>query len=247
MMVNTEQPPPLSRFRGDTPPGFEAALLRCLEKDPARRYQNVAELAWAIAPFGPQGAQTSAERISRTLGVKMDATTNNVAPPPASLSTAPNMTTSTTSAAAVTASVSATTASVSATTATTPPRGRGVFIVAGALAVGLLGVVGFVVVGRSPSSASPQAALTAEAESSPSSTPSTEVRTPPKEPTAIVEPAPSASEAPAPSASAAPTATTLPAAVGASPKPQTPRPATAPSPTPAKTAPPKTLQMDIKD
>ena len=37
---------------------FERVIARCLEKDPARRYANVAELAAAIAPFaGPHGAE----------------------------------------------------------------------------------------------------------------------------------------------------------------------------------------------
>ena len=36
---------------GAAPASFEAVIARCLEKDPARRYQDVAELAHALAPF----------------------------------------------------------------------------------------------------------------------------------------------------------------------------------------------------
>jgi serine/threonine protein kinase len=45
------------------PPGLEAAILKCLEKDASRRFQNVAELAETLAPFGPPDAQ---ERVRRT-------------------------------------------------------------------------------------------------------------------------------------------------------------------------------------
>ena len=57
--------PPL-RLRSvlpDAPEGLEAAILRCLEKDPASRLGSVAAFAQAIAPFGPSRAQQSLERI----------------------------------------------------------------------------------------------------------------------------------------------------------------------------------------
>jgi serine/threonine-protein kinase len=41
---------------GHFPPAFQAVITRCLEKDPARRYNDVADLAQALAPFaGPRG------------------------------------------------------------------------------------------------------------------------------------------------------------------------------------------------
>jgi hypothetical protein len=43
-------------------------VLRCLEKNREQRFNNVAELAHALAPFGRHAAQRSAERISRVLG-----------------------------------------------------------------------------------------------------------------------------------------------------------------------------------
>jgi serine/threonine-protein kinase len=69
LMVAGEAPPPLGEFRAGVPPPLEAAIRRCLEKDPAQRFQTVSDLAWAIAPFGSPSAQASAERIARTLGV----------------------------------------------------------------------------------------------------------------------------------------------------------------------------------
>jgi serine/threonine-protein kinase len=61
------QPPtPLRDHRADAPVGLEEAVLRCLEKDRARRFESVAHLARALAPYAPQAA-ASVERIGRTL------------------------------------------------------------------------------------------------------------------------------------------------------------------------------------
>ncbi|MEO5731984.1 MAG: serine/threonine-protein kinase, partial [Byssovorax sp.] len=67
LMANMEAPRPIATIRNDVAPGLEAAVLKCLAKRPEDRFANVAELAWAIAPFGPPQAQASAERVSRTL------------------------------------------------------------------------------------------------------------------------------------------------------------------------------------
>ncbi|WP_437736985.1 serine/threonine-protein kinase [Sorangium sp. So ce1335] len=69
LMINTEAPPSPSLFRRDLPPGLEAAILRCLERDVAKRFRSVAELAGAIVDFGPPLALASLERIERTLGL----------------------------------------------------------------------------------------------------------------------------------------------------------------------------------
>ncbi len=57
--------PPLALARADIPPALEAVVLRCLEKDPTKRFANVAVLARALAMFGTADAQASADRISR--------------------------------------------------------------------------------------------------------------------------------------------------------------------------------------
>ncbi|HWA73842.1 MAG TPA: protein kinase [Polyangiaceae bacterium] len=68
-MVLQDQPPPLERFRTNTPTRFEAVILRCLEKHPERRFQNVGELAAALAEFAPREAMRSVERAARLSGV----------------------------------------------------------------------------------------------------------------------------------------------------------------------------------
>jgi serine/threonine protein kinase len=48
----------------DLPSGFERVILRCLEKKPQNRYQQVSQLARALAPFSRQKEPTSLERIA---------------------------------------------------------------------------------------------------------------------------------------------------------------------------------------
>jgi hypothetical protein len=56
--------PPLA---GRVPWEFEAVVAHCLEKDPAKRYQDVADLAVALAPFaGPRGPEM-ARAVARVL------------------------------------------------------------------------------------------------------------------------------------------------------------------------------------
>ncbi len=62
--ITNEPPPALRSFRPDAPPELEAVILRCLEKDPHRRFRNVGELALALLPFAPKRAKASVERIS---------------------------------------------------------------------------------------------------------------------------------------------------------------------------------------
>ncbi|MBS2014016.1 MAG: protein kinase [Deltaproteobacteria bacterium] len=66
--VAQEQPKSPQEKRPDIPDGLCAAILRCLEKDPAKRWANVAELAQAIEPFGPQRTRGTAERALDVLG-----------------------------------------------------------------------------------------------------------------------------------------------------------------------------------
>jgi serine/threonine-protein kinase len=47
------------------PRGLEALINRCLEKEPARRFADVAELANELSPFASDEGRASSERISR--------------------------------------------------------------------------------------------------------------------------------------------------------------------------------------
>lgn len=73
LIVSVMQQPPaqLTALRPDVPPALESVILRCLEKDLTRRFQTVAELAHALAPFASPRQQGSPERISRILGVQV--------------------------------------------------------------------------------------------------------------------------------------------------------------------------------
>jgi eukaryotic-like serine/threonine-protein kinase len=64
--VATRPAPSFRRMRPDVPNGVEAIALRCLEKDPSKRFPTVAALAAALARFGPPRAQASLDRITRT-------------------------------------------------------------------------------------------------------------------------------------------------------------------------------------
>jgi eukaryotic-like serine/threonine-protein kinase len=54
-----------STLRADVPAALDAVILRCLEKQPERRYQDVAALARALAPLAPASAAALVERIER--------------------------------------------------------------------------------------------------------------------------------------------------------------------------------------
>jgi len=82
-MILQEPPRPIRELRPDLPHSLEQVILRCLEKNREHRFNNVAELALALAPFGQAAAQRSAERISRVLSAA------GFHSPPAAISVAP--------------------------------------------------------------------------------------------------------------------------------------------------------------
>jgi serine/threonine-protein kinase len=61
---------PTPRLAGaQIPGGFEHVVYRCLEKDPARRFPDVAQLAIALAPFGGPMVRDRALGVARVLSV----------------------------------------------------------------------------------------------------------------------------------------------------------------------------------
>jgi len=67
LVIGGDPVPPLRDVRPDVPEALEAAILKCLEKDASKRMQSVAELAKALAPFGPETSRLSLDRILRVL------------------------------------------------------------------------------------------------------------------------------------------------------------------------------------
>jgi serine/threonine protein kinase len=64
-LVATAPAPLLRSERADAPAALEALIARCLEKDPARRVQSVAELAGGLSSIAPARAKVSVDRIRR--------------------------------------------------------------------------------------------------------------------------------------------------------------------------------------
>jgi serine/threonine protein kinase len=63
LAIFEHSPPPLHTFRRDLPAGLEEVVMRCLSRDAAARFQDVAELALALTPFARSGAHPSLDRI----------------------------------------------------------------------------------------------------------------------------------------------------------------------------------------
>jgi serine/threonine-protein kinase len=72
-ILHTE-PKPLRSLRPELPRKLEAAVMRCLRRPPGKRFQSVAQLAAAIAPFGSGAHHEYPARIARTLARSMRAT-----------------------------------------------------------------------------------------------------------------------------------------------------------------------------
>ncbi len=66
--VLNDSPPPLSAYRSDLPAGLEGVILRCLEKQPGRRFSTVVDLVRELVPFGPEDCSDTVERIGRLVG-----------------------------------------------------------------------------------------------------------------------------------------------------------------------------------
>ncbi len=65
--IANDEPDPPRAARADLPEALEAAILKCLAKDPEARFRTVGDVARAIAPFAPPRAQGYVEKIDGTL------------------------------------------------------------------------------------------------------------------------------------------------------------------------------------
>ena len=65
--VATMRAPPVRALRPEVPERLDDVIATCLEKDPARRYQTVGDLAVALKDFGSKQARASVERVVGTL------------------------------------------------------------------------------------------------------------------------------------------------------------------------------------
>jgi serine/threonine-protein kinase len=82
------EPQKLTSVRPDAPPGLEAIIEKCLQKDRANRFANVADLTGALVQFGPMRARVSAERVARM--VEASGQVVSIPPPPAWPDAAPS-------------------------------------------------------------------------------------------------------------------------------------------------------------
>jgi len=60
-----DDPPPLRALRSDVPEAMESLVARCLEKDPKKRFADVAELARGLGELGSDDAKKAAVRVAK--------------------------------------------------------------------------------------------------------------------------------------------------------------------------------------
>ncbi|HEY0478368.1 MAG TPA: serine/threonine-protein kinase [Kofleriaceae bacterium] len=211
----------LPRLTVQLPGDLDAIVYRCLEKDPARRFQNMAELTQALAKHAQSETQ-AAISVQRTRSiVGLENQRGALEPGPARR--------------AIPSTISG-----AAGARTMPPqRGRRWPIVAGSAALAAIIAVAVIGSGGGSGDKKPEAATpAARPEASPPSAPSAPPPAPPPAPTV-------ATPSPAPAAAAAPAA----APPDAQPAVATPAPATAPqvpAAAPPAAAPPGTVAKQPK-
>ena len=193
--ILTAPPQPLRAMRPDVPEALEAAIMRCLDKNPAGRFANVAELTNAIVDFAPKRARISAERSTRVLrgaGVKTASL-----PPLASMAPDPKAAPVTVVATATAGAWSQASDAKQTPSNPKPAASKAKFAIAGGLA--LAGVGGFFALQMRAEP--PVAATTVLTHPSAAASPPL-----PGAPEVVAKMEPSPTAAPAPSASATPPA-----------------------------------------
>ncbi|MGO9707956.1 MAG: serine/threonine-protein kinase [Polyangiaceae bacterium] len=241
-------PAPLPRVLPQIPAQLDAVVQRCLAKDPDQRFNNLAELATALAPFGTASARGSAERIVRLVQARGGGAVNpSAAAGRASLPSAPSTSSPGTSSPSLAqaqgsqpgggstdptaVSASSSQAMFGSTTGGTPGSTGSKGLALALVAFGALIVIGGTVAaamalthGHNAGAANPPNATTAAAAIAPS---------PPPAPTPLPTPTQAATPTPTATATATSTATPTPAATAT----PTPEPATSPTPVAAAASP----------
>ncbi len=87
--VLESEPEPVTDLVPEVPAGLAETIMRCLDKNAKRRFQSVAELVVALAPYAPKRARISVERaiaVSKSAGLlpASFAAPTTLAPPPQS-------------------------------------------------------------------------------------------------------------------------------------------------------------------
>lgn len=80
--IATERPVAMRTRRRAVPAGLDSIVTRCLAKDSAGRYHDVAELARALVSFGPPRSAAHAERAQRIVQVSRQRSTPALHAPP---------------------------------------------------------------------------------------------------------------------------------------------------------------------
>jgi serine/threonine protein kinase len=84
-LVLTEPPRSLAEIRAGVPDGLVQIISKCLEKDPAKRFPNVAALATALDKFAPERARGLADKVRRIQDASRPSVLRGVPPDRASL------------------------------------------------------------------------------------------------------------------------------------------------------------------
>ncbi len=215
--IAMEPPLFLPQVRQGVPDGLWPVVARCLEKDRAKRFQNVGELASGLAPFAPS-ARSSVDRVLRTL---------RQSAPPAAL--APTVT----DAAGAGVATNAAWGRTGSADAPRPSRRGSVAVIASAIGIAAALIAGTILVTRRPaapaSTATPPLPATTVAPTASAPSPSSAA------PVAIPD-APAAAAIPSLSPAPTPRSSPIPAAAPIArptPAPIAPTPAPAPAPAPA--------------